>query len=104
MNQTLRRTIFALLVLSISTWSIAAPTPTPKPSPSPTPFPTAFDQPPAVGARAVCPVSRETFTVTEKTERSAYKGKHYVFCCPGCKPGFDKEPEKYIAPTHQGGH
>ena len=24
-----------------------------------------------------------------------YKGKRYVFCCPGCKPKFDKDPAKY---------
>lgn len=26
-----------------------------------------------------------------------YKGKKVYFCCPACKPGFEKEPEKYIA-------
>ena len=28
--------------------------------------------------------------------KSVYKGKTYYFCCPGCKPLFDKNPEKYI--------
>ena len=25
-----------------------------------------------------------------------YKGKTYYFCCSGCKPMFDKNPQKYI--------
>lgn len=28
--------------------------------------------------------------------KSVYKGKTYYFCCSGCKPQFDKNPEKYI--------
>jgi YHS domain-containing protein len=39
---------------------------------------------------------KEQFTVTDKTARAQHKGKHYVFCCPACKPSFDKQPEKYI--------
>ncbi|QUW03909.1 YHS domain-containing protein [Chloracidobacterium validum] len=27
---------------------------------------------------------------------SAYQGKRYYFCCPACKPKFDKNPRKYI--------
>ncbi|MBC8103781.1 MAG: YHS domain-containing protein [Cytophagales bacterium] len=27
---------------------------------------------------------------------SVYKGKKYLFCCGGCKPQFDKNPEKYV--------
>ena len=26
---------------------------------------------------------------------SDYNGKRYYFCCPGCKPAFQKEPAKY---------
>jgi hypothetical protein len=26
---------------------------------------------------------------------SIYKGKKYLFCCPGCKPQFDKNPAKF---------
>ena len=60
------------------------------------PAPIAFDAPPPVGTRARCPVLKGEFTVTESTLRSEHKGKHYVFCCPGCKPGFDADPEKYL--------
>lgn len=36
--------------------------------------------------------------VDEKTARyvTAYKGKKYYFCAPGCKILFDKEPEKFV--------
>ena len=57
--------------------------------------PKVFDKAPAVGTKAVCPVTGEEFTVTKDTARSEYKGKHYVFCCPGCKPKFDADPAKY---------
>ena len=26
-----------------------------------------------------------------------YKGKKVYFCCPACKPDFEKDPEKFIA-------
>ena len=58
--------------------------------------PKVFDQAPAVGARATCPVMGGEFTVTAGSTRSEYKGKHYVFCCPGCKPQFDANPAKYV--------
>ncbi|RME28327.1 MAG: YHS domain-containing protein [Deltaproteobacteria bacterium] len=58
--------------------------------------PVAFDKPPAVGTKATCPVSGKQFVVKADTARSTYKGKHYVFCCPGCKPKFDADPEKYL--------
>jgi YHS domain-containing protein len=63
--------------------------------------PMAFDQPPAVGTLAKCPVTGKTFTVEEKTKRSEHDGKHYVFCCPGCKPDFDKEPQKYLSQKNE---
>ncbi|MDA3862993.1 MAG: YHS domain-containing protein [Deltaproteobacteria bacterium] len=55
-----------------------------------------FDSKPSLGTKAWCPVMKNEFTVTEKTEMSKYKGKYYAFCCGGCKPKFDKEPEKFI--------
>jgi YHS domain-containing protein len=35
--------------------------------------------------------------VDEKTAKykSAYKGKTYYFCAPGCKKEFESNPEKY---------
>ncbi|MFH1532438.1 MAG: YHS domain-containing protein [Pseudomonadota bacterium] len=64
--------------------------------PAQTDVPKVFDAPPAVGTKARCPVMGGEFTVTDKTERSEYQGKHVVFCCPGCKPSFDKDPEKFL--------
>ena len=55
-----------------------------------------FDGMPASGTKATCPVMGNDFEVTSKTEYSEYKGKTYVFCCPGCKPAFEADPEKYI--------
>jgi Cu(I)/Ag(I) efflux system membrane fusion protein/cobalt-zinc-cadmium efflux system membrane fusion protein len=56
-----------------------------------------FDGMPPVGTKAFCPVMRNEFTVHEGTESTQYLGKTYVYCCPGCKPMFEKDPEKYLA-------
>lgn len=61
---------------------------TPKP-------PTAFDEKPAVGTKAFCPVMKNEFVVSEGTDFSEHEGKHYGFCCSGCKPQFDADPEKF---------
>ena len=34
------------------------------------------------------PINKKFFT--------EYKGKKVYFCCPDCKPEFEKNPEKYI--------
>jgi YHS domain-containing protein len=59
------------------------------------PAPKSFDKPPALGTQATCPVMGGKFAVKKNTTRSEHKGKHYVFCCPGCKPKFDANPGKY---------
>lgn len=64
--------------------------------PAAAPAPVAFDAPPAIGTKATCPVTGEEFTVAAETERSEFEGKHYVFCCNGCKPRFDAEPHKFL--------
>ena len=56
-----------------------------------------FDAPPPVGTNALCVVSKEPMTVSEGTPQREYKGKHYVFCCPGCMGHFDNDPESFIA-------
>ena len=58
--------------------------------------PKVFDAPQNPGTAATCPVTGETFTITKETKHSEYKGKYVYFCCAGCKPQFDKEPEKYL--------
>lgn len=43
-----------------------------------------------------CPVMKTWFVPNEKSDKVVYKDKTYYFCCPGCKPQFDKDPEKYL--------
>lgn len=44
-----------------------------------------------------CPVKGDTIASQEKAAgKSVYKGKTYYFCCPSCKPKFDKDPDRYI--------
>ncbi|MGQ9697048.1 MAG: YHS domain-containing protein [Armatimonadota bacterium] len=47
-------------------------------------------------AAAVCPVSGKTVADTKQAPKSVYKGKTYYFCCPECKPKFDKTPARYV--------
>jgi Cu+-exporting ATPase len=43
-------------------------------------------------------------TVDEKSsQRSTYAGQTYLFCSPGCKTKFDKEPERYKASAGENG-
>ena len=49
-----------------------------------------------LGNKMICPVMGTTFNASKDSTKSEYKGKVYIFCCPGCKPQFDKNPEKYI--------
>ncbi len=57
--------------------------------------PTSFDKQPAAGTWAKCPVSGDVFQVGKDTEFATYDGRVYAFCCPDCKPDFDKNPAKY---------
>jgi YHS domain-containing protein len=64
---------------------------------------TTFDKDPkkyaAVPKKEVlfCPVSNEIVESYEKAaDYSDIKGVRYYFCCPGCKPQFDKNPDKYL--------
>lgn len=52
---------------------------------------------PAKQAAAQCPVTGERIAlITSATAKSTFQGKTYYFCCPGCKPKFDKDPAKYV--------
>jgi YHS domain-containing protein len=48
--------------------------------------------------QTTCPVMGNPIDKQYKTE---YKGKTVYFCCPECKPVFDKDPEKYVAKLPQ---
>ena len=51
----------------------------------------------------VCPVSGSTIaSATDAANSEVYKGKTYYFCCPMCKPLFDKDPAKYISAAAKG--
>lgn len=56
-----------------------------KPAPKAEPLP----------AKVKCAVMGDEFKPNAKSLKSVYKGKTYYFCCGGCKPAFDKNPEKY---------
>ena len=56
---------------------------------------TSFEIPPAVGSKAKCPVSGETFVVDAETERATHDGKHYAFCCDPCVGKFAANPAKF---------
>lgn len=44
-----------------------------------------------------CPVTgNKIASVKDAVGHTTYKGKTYYFCCPECKPMFDKNPAKYI--------
>jgi YHS domain-containing protein len=57
----------------------------------------AAGEPPmiAVGTKMKCPVTGEEFTVKPTTTQIVYNGKRYAFCCPDCKPDFEKNPSKF---------
>jgi len=63
----------------------------------PAPPPRVFASKPATGTKAACAVTGEEFTVSTDTESVTHEGKTYVFCCPDCKPTFEKNPAKYAA-------
>ena len=59
--------------------------------------PRSFAKAPKAGVKATCPISGREFTVKKNGARSVYKGRHYAFCCPGCKGRFDGDPKKFSA-------
>lgn len=51
-------------------------------------------------AALVCPVTGDKIaSVKDAVGHSTYRGKTYYFCCPSCKPEFDKNPGKYTKST-----
>lgn len=69
---------------------------------SPTKAPKAPQKAPVKKApvKTNCAVMPKDVIEVARSERdglfSDYKGKRYYFCCPGCKPAFDKTPAKYV--------
>lgn len=51
----------------------------------------------------ICPVTGTKIASAAKAyAHETYKGKTYYFCCPECKPAFDKNPKKIIANAAKG--
>ena len=51
----------------------------------------------------ICPVTGEKIASAKAAVgHSKFKGKTYYFCCPMCKPKFDKSPGKYVANAAKG--
>ena len=54
-------------------------------------------------AALICPVTGTKIASPAKAyAKENYKGKTYYFCCPECKPAFDKTPAKFIANAAKG--
>jgi len=74
---------------ALVTGAIAAPAHTPKPA--------------MTKAALVCPVTGTKIASAAKAyAKEDYKDKTYYFCCPACKPAFDKNPGKVIASAAKG--
>lgn len=52
-------------------------------------------------AEATCPVTGEKFKPDANTATAVHKGTTYYFCCPGCKPQFLADPEKFVKAQKQ---
>jgi YHS domain-containing protein len=55
--------------------------------------------PEKIGQQATCPVSGDTFTVSDATPAVKYEGQVYLFCCAACPPKFLANPQQYGAPA-----
>ena len=55
----------------------------------------------SIAETAICPVMGTEFPVAKAYDSIEYKGTTYHFCCAGCKPEFEKNPEKYIVNQHK---
>ena len=97
MKQTMNRAALLLLLTLCGACSGSnAGLPPPGASPK-KPAPMAFKTPPVAGTTVFCPVARQEFVVPQQdAPRATHQGKHYVFCCDGCKAPFVKNPNKYL--------
>jgi YHS domain-containing protein len=51
-----------------------------------------------IGDTTTCPVSGETFVVTDASPHAEHEGRTYYFCCPGCDARFQANPAQYLQP------
>lgn len=45
----------------------------------------------------VCPILGAAIKDKKTAEFSDFMGKRYYFCCPSCKPEFDRAPMKFVS-------
>ena len=65
--------------------------------------PSHASKPTAAKAALICPVTgNKIASVKAAVGHSTYGGKTYYFCCPECKPRFDKNPAKIAKNAAQG--
>lgn len=86
-----------------STSVAPAETTSPAPAPAKTAAPAPAPAKAVVAAepeQKICPVMGGAI---DKQCSTTYKGKTVYFCCPMCKPEFEKDPEKYVAKLPQFG-
>ena len=51
----------------------------------------------------ICPITgNKIASIKDAVGHSTYKGKTYYFCCPMCKPMFDKAPAATLAKAAKG--
>ena len=55
-----------------------------------------FEKEQPVGTAAQDPVSGQICHVNKNTPKAQVEGKHYYFCCPGCKDVFQISPESFL--------
>ena len=85
----MKRALFLAATLALTTGGAALAFP-------PKPAETKAAKPAKAQTPIACPVMKEKVTDPAKAAFSVYKGKKYFFCCPGCKPDFEKNPAKYV--------
>jgi YHS domain-containing protein len=49
------------------------------------------------------PVCGMEVKVNDSTLRCQFQGKEYYFCSSSCRTSFEKEPQRYISSTKEGG-
>jgi YHS domain-containing protein len=62
-------------------------------------IPQTESPPPAATApsgKPICPVMLNEVEDSSSATYSDYRGKRYYFCCPACKPKFDRSPRRYV--------
>ena len=58
---------------------------------------------PAKHSALICPVTgTKVASAKAAFGHSTFKGKTYYFCCPQCKPAFDKRPAYFVHRAAQG--